>query len=159
MYLHIRFMNGSNPYIFYGEHFDATREDVEKELNKWKKNYYIYVENEDEKGLYVVASETLTDYINSLEMNGVQAEQLEDGKTEIAFTNVNQDFRFEINNVHDIYNYYVNFDVDEEVEMWLEAKRNGLQGVPSARELVFEESIIEETLRLLVKKTDANLLF
>ena len=101
----------------------------------------------------------LADYINGLEMNGVQAEQLENGKTEIVFTNVNQDFRFEIDNVNDIYNYYINFDVDEEVEMWLEAKRNGLQGVPSARELVFEESIIEETLRLLVKKTDANLLF
>lgn len=159
MYLHIRFMNGSNPYIFYGEHFDATRKDIEKELNKWKKNYFIYVQYEDEQGLHVIASETLADYINSLGMNGVQAEQLEDGKTEIVFTHVNQDFRFEINNVHDIYNYYVNFDVDEEVEMWLEAKRNGLQGVPGARELVFEESIIEETLRLLVEKTDANLLF
>lgn len=153
MYLHIRFMNGSNPYIFYGEHFDATREDVEKELNKWKKNYYIYVENEDEKGLHVVASETLADYINSLEMNGVQAETLEDGTTNIILTNVTEDFEFEAKSVEDVWEYYNNFDVDEHVEMWLDAKIHGrVQGVPSVTQLVDEARTIDATLEELAKE-------
>ncbi|MCR3569394.1 hypothetical protein K0B57_22720, partial [Salmonella enterica subsp. enterica serovar Montevideo] len=31
---------------------------------------------------------------------------------------------------------YENFDVDEEAEMYIEAKQNGLKGVPSIRTLV-----------------------
>ena len=32
--------------------------------------------------------------------------------------------------------YYEDFDIDEHIEMWVEAKRNGVSGVPSIRELV-----------------------
>lgn len=31
---------------------------------------------------------------------------------------------------------YLSYDVDEEVEMWMEAKRNGMKGIPSAINLV-----------------------
>ena len=47
-----------------------------------------------------------------------------------------------------INNYYHNYDVDEEVEMYLQAKHNGLEGVPSASVLVKdcedEENILGE---------------
>ena len=36
------------------------------------------------------------------------------------------------------YAVYVDFDIDEHIEMWLEAKRNGVGGVPSARVLVID---------------------
>lgn len=32
--------------------------------------------------------------------------------------------------------YYEDFDIDEHVEMWIEAKKNGVSGVPSIQELV-----------------------
>lgn len=38
--------------------------------------------------------------------------------------------------VDTIKNYYENYDIDEEVEMYLQAKRNGFQGVPTAVILV-----------------------
>lgn len=38
------------------------------------------------------------------------------------------------------------FDVDEYVEMWLEAKRNGVGGVPGVKALVENAEYIEEAL-------------
>lgn len=32
--------------------------------------------------------------------------------------------------------YYEDFDIDEHIEMWVEAKKNGVSGVPSIRVLV-----------------------
>lgn len=32
--------------------------------------------------------------------------------------------------------YYEDFDIDEHIEMWVEAKKNGVSGVPSIREIV-----------------------
>lgn len=32
--------------------------------------------------------------------------------------------------------YYEDFDIDEHIEMWVEAKRNGVSGVPSISELL-----------------------
>ena len=48
-----------------------------------------------------------------------------------------------------IKNQYECYDVDEEVELYLEAKKNGLQGVPTARILVKDCEEIEELLEKL----------
>ena len=42
--------------------------------------------------------------------------------------------------------YSTNFDVDEHVEMWLEARQNGTAGVPPARILVHDAEDIEKML-------------
>lgn len=39
--------------------------------------------------------------------------------------------------------YYEDFDIDEHIEMWVEAKRNGVSGVPSIRELVKDAEEID----------------
>ena len=39
--------------------------------------------------------------------------------------------------------YYEDFDIDEHVEMWVEARRNGISGVPSIRELVKDAEEID----------------
>lgn len=39
MYLHIKFKNGSNPFLKYG-----TEKELFKELKKWDKNYYLLVD-------------------------------------------------------------------------------------------------------------------
>lgn len=41
------------------------------------------------------------------------------------------------------------FDQDEHIEMWIEARRNGTEGVPSTRELVKDAEDINEMLREL----------
>ena len=94
----------------------------------------------------------LADYINSLGL-GVQAETTEYGTTEIVLTDVEQDFRFEVEKASDIYSYWEDYDVDEEVEMFLEAKRNGFQGVPTVSVLVKECEQVDATLEELAIKT------
>lgn len=39
--------------------------------------------------------------------------------------------------------YYEDFDIDEHIEMWIEAKRSGMSGVPSTRELVKDAEAID----------------
>lgn len=45
--------------------------------------------------------------------------------------------------------YAANFDIDEHIELWIEAKRNGVKGVPSARELVYDAEAICKMLQEL----------
>ena len=45
--------------------------------------------------------------------------------------------------------YAANFDQDEHIEMWIEARRNGTSGVPSTRELVQDAADIDEMLQEL----------
>lgn len=39
--------------------------------------------------------------------------------------------------------YYEDFDIDGHVEMWVEARKNGISGVPSIRELVKDAEEID----------------
>lgn len=48
--------------------------------------------------------------------------------------------------------YYEDFDIDEHIEMWVEAKRNGVSGVPSIRELVDDAREID-TMILKLSQT------
>lgn len=95
---------------------------------------------------------TLAEFINNLEM-GVHAETEDNGSTTIYFDNVEQDYQLEVDNVEDIYNAWQNFDIEEEVAMWLEAKRNGDKAVPYVTDLVKEEETIDKTLEDLFVKT------
>lgn len=65
-----------------------------------------------------------------------------------------EDFGFTIDKnkdyVEQIENYADNFDADEHVEMWVEAKRNGVSGVPSITELVDDARDIQKMLYDLV---------
>lgn len=48
--------------------------------------------------------------------------------------------------IKEVIEYAFTFDVDEHVEMWLEAKRNGVRGVPSVCTLVNDAKEIETML-------------
>ena len=73
--------------------------------------------------------------------------------------NVDEDFSEEIELPQtllelndDLWRLYDNFDVDEHVEMWLEAKRSGnVDGIPSARVLVEESERIDRDLEELAR--------
>ena len=45
--------------------------------------------------------------------------------------------------------YAAGFDIDEHIEMWIEARRNGTSGVPSTRELVKDAEDIDKMLQEL----------
>ena len=45
--------------------------------------------------------------------------------------------------------YYDSFDQDEHIEMWIEARQNGVSGVPSTRALVKDAEDIDEMLEEL----------
>jgi len=45
--------------------------------------------------------------------------------------------------------YAADFDIDEHIAMWIEAKRNGTSGVPSTRELVHDAEDIDKELQEL----------
>ena len=45
-----------------------------------------------------------------------------------------------------VHSFIFNFDVDEHVDMWIEARRAGVEGVPTTRELVDDAEAIEQML-------------
>ena len=51
-----------------------------------------------------------------------------------------------IENIKDISE---NFDEEEHIEMWILARRNGVEGVPSTKELIQDASDISEMLKKL----------
>lgn len=48
-----------------------------------------------------------------------------------------------------VFEYAETFDVDEHIAMWIEARKNGIKGVPSTRELVRDAEEIEKMLQEL----------
>ena len=64
-----------------------------------------------------------------------------------------EDFIFSIADVDDVpravYEYADDFDVNEHIEMWILARRNGVSGVPTASELVEDARAIKAMLREL----------
>lgn len=53
------------------------------------------------------------------------------------------------NFIQNVKEYAANFDIDEHIELWIEAKRNGVKGVPSTRELVYDAEAIDKMLQEL----------
>ena len=47
--------------------------------------------------------------------------------------------------------YAAGFDIDEHIEMWIEARHNGVSGVPSTRELVEDAEAIDAMLKELAE--------
>lgn len=51
--------------------------------------------------------------------------------------------------IEDVKDYACHFDIDEHIEMWIDARRNGVAGVPSTRELVTDAEAIDKMLQEL----------
>ncbi len=51
--------------------------------------------------------------------------------------------------VDDVKEYAANFNHDEHIEMWIEARKSGIGGVPSTRELVKDAEDIDKMLQEL----------
>lgn len=99
--------------------------------------------------------ETLaTKYLEILEAHGwAVSSYTDDGRVELEkYSPAGEDFIMcvEVNNFPDaVMEYYEDFDVDEHIEMWVEARRNGTSGVPTTRRLVEDAEAIDEMLKEL----------
>lgn len=51
--------------------------------------------------------------------------------------------------IEDVKDYACHFDIDEHIEMWIGARRNGVAGVPSTWELVADAEAIDKMLQEL----------
>lgn len=74
-----------------------------------------------------------------------------DGRVELEkFTPAGEDFIICVgvkNLPQEVGEYAAGFDIDEHIEMWIEARRNGTNGVPSTRELVKDAEDIDKMLQ------------
>lgn len=79
----------------------------------------------------------------------------DDGRVELEkYSPAGEDFIIcvEVENFPDaVMEYYEDFDVDEHIEMWIEARRNGVRGVPATRELVKDAEAIDNMLQELAE--------
>lgn len=77
----------------------------------------------------------------------------DDGRVEIEkYSPAGEDFSIcvEVKNFLDaVMEYYEDFDVDDHIDMWVEARRNGVSGVPSTRRLAIDAEAIDEMLKEL----------
>jgi hypothetical protein len=83
---------------------------------------------------------------------------VEKGVTELEFSKYSpagEDFSFSVSGKtqkelkDEIKSYANDFDVDEHIELWVEARKNGVGGVPSIKELVEDADAIKEMLEEL----------
>lgn len=74
------------------------------------------------------------------------------------YSGAGEDFRFCVEKpyIKSIKEYAEDFDVDEHIEMWVEAKQNGVRGVPSVRELVHDAEEIKADLLNFAGELDGN---
>lgn len=69
-----------------------------------------------------------------------------------------EDFSFTINTVNPekiiegVIRYADDFDIDEHIEMWIEARKNDVSGIPSTRELVYDAEEISKMLDTLAER-------
>lgn len=87
--------------------------------------------------------------------------EFEDGTVELEkYSPAGEDFSFCVsveNFVDEVKEYAAGFDIDEHIEMWIQAKRSGVKGVPSTRELVHDAEDIDEMLQeLAIAIANAN---
>lgn len=80
----------------------------------------------------------------------------EDGTADVEFWSpAGEDMYFTVdieNFAHNIYEEYDNFDIDEHIEMWIEARKSGVSGVPSIRRLCQDAEDISDFLENFAMK-------
>lgn len=87
---------------------------------------------------------------NFLENNGFEISIENDGYNLHQYTPAGEDWNIYLNKLKDIKEYAENFDPEEEFEMWIEAKHNGVAGVPGVSELWQDQLWKQETLNKIV---------
>lgn len=93
-------------------------------------------------------------YLDVLEKYGwAVSSYTDDGRVELEkYSPAGEDFSICVgvdNLPAEVREYAADFDIDEHIEMWIEARKNGVSGVPSTRELVKDAEDIDKMLQEL----------
>ena len=91
-------------------------------------------------------------YLDVLEnRGGAVSSYTDDGRVELEkYSPAGEDFSICVgveNLPSEVREYAAGFDIDEHIEMWIEARKNGVSGVPSTRELVKDAEDIDKMLQ------------
>jgi len=91
-------------------------------------------------------------YLEVLENHGwAVSSYTDDGRIELEkYSPAGEDFSICVgveNLPAEVREYAASFDIDEHIEMWIEARKNGVSGVPSTRELVHDAEDIDKMLQ------------
>lgn len=121
-----------------------------EELEGIVEEFEMGVEQEDEGPRVVRTMEELEDYLDDM---GWSVYKDEDGWDIRQASPAGEDFGFFIRHgddveqaIKEIQEYAYDFDVDEHVRMWVEARNSGTSGVPRLSELVEDAKAIQEML-------------
>lgn len=86
--------------------------------------------------------------------------ECDDGTVELErYSPAGEDFIITVNAedfAREVERYADDFDVDDHIAMWIEAKKNVTAGVPSTRELVHDAEDIQEMLNELAEALTAD---
>lgn len=94
----------------------------------------------------------MTDIKKVLEENGFGVSK-EDNQFFIhQFTPCGEDWGFYLDKLSDIYDYAENFDIDEEFELWVDAKKSGVSGIPSYAELIEDQQWKKDLLEKVAEE-------
>lgn len=93
------------------------------------------------------------EFLLACENLGWTVSRVDDERIELGkYSPAGEDFSF-VTDIEDfvegVKEYSANFDIDEHIEMWIEARKNGTRGVPSTRELVKDAEAIDKMLQEL----------
>ena len=93
-------------------------------------------------------------YLDVLELHDWSVSSYtDDGRVELEkYSPAGEDFTMCVNieNFPEaVAEYAADFDIDDHIAMWIEAKRNGVSGVPATRELVHDAEDIDKMLQEL----------
>lgn len=98
-------------------------------------------------------NEDMNDIVNAAKKLGWNITEYEDGTLNFQqFSPAGEDFSFDVNKecaVQEIYKFYEDFDIDEHILKWAEAKLAGVAGIPSLRRLVIDAENIDDMLEKL----------
>ena len=101
----------------------------------------------EEKYRYIC--ESLDWYIVSEENGCIELEKYSPAGEDFIMTVPAKSF------VREVQEYASDFDVDDHIEMWIEARHNGVQGVPNTRVLVEDADAIQDMLDELAESLAA----
>ena len=93
--------------------------------------------------------ESLDWYIASEENGYIELEKYSPAGEDFIMTVPAESF------VQEVQEYASDFDVDNHIEMWIEARHNGVRGVPNTRTLVEDAEAIQEMLEELAEALSA----
>ncbi len=98
--------------------------------------------------MYTTCTETLA-YIEAAENLDWNVFVEDDSITFSQMSPAGEDFSFTIDGANipeEVRDYAIGFDIDEHIEMWIEARKNGIAGVPDVRTLVYDAEEIDKML-------------